>query len=191
MILANVRTGSTALGYQLQQQYESLNVKYFPEPFGDPSDYTIDRSADIQQFVQAFNSNNPYYIVKFMPWQMQGIKEYQALYNGDCFKIKITRESEFNQIVSFYIGQMTGIFSQDNKLRDQYSVDINPYVIKKIIRFIKDNNTFLKYCSPTFDAECTYERLNLNDQSKTYKTTQPLNITEVEQAIKEIYESWT
>lgn len=192
IILASPRTGSTALGFQIQEQYKSLNVKYFSEPITvtGTNCFKFQDADEIKEFKETFYGKNSHYVVKFMPWQMMGVPEYQSLYKSDCFKIKLTRESELDQIISFYIGNMAGNSVQKEKTIPQYTIDINPNFIRRSISAIQDSNNFLKYSTQTFDIELTYESLNLADQTVAYKTTPPINIEEIQTAIKKIYERY-
>jgi hypothetical protein len=180
IIFTNYRSGSTEFGYQLAKKYQ---VEYFSEPFGKKNlnGYDIDL---LDSFLQSYNGNK--FILKFMPDQLKGMPEYQALYKSDCFKIKLTRKSEFDQIVSFYIAVKTGNWEQTAQV-DQYSVDIDKSIIKQSIDIIVSNNNILKFTSAKFDQELEYENLTFERSEHNYKTTLPLNIDDIRLAVQEQY----
>jgi hypothetical protein len=182
IIFTNYRSGSTEFGYQLANKYQ---VDYFPEPSGrkNLNGYDVDL---LDSFLKSYNSGK--FILKFMPDQLKGMPEYQALYNSDCFKIKLTRKSEFNQIVSFYIAVKTGNWGQTNQI-DQYSVDIDKTIIKHSIDIIVSNNNILKYSSVKFDQELEYENLDFEASKHNYKTTPPSNIDDIRIAVQEQYKN--
>jgi hypothetical protein len=181
IIFTNYRSGSTEFGYQLAKKYD---VAYFSEPSGKKNlnGYDVDL---LDSFLHSYNNGNKF-ILKFMPDQLKGMPEYQSLYKGDCFKIKLTRKSEFDQIVSFYIAVKTNSWSQTKEITD-YTVDIDPITIKHSIDIIVSNNNILKFSSIKFDQELEYENLKFEPSKHNYKTTPPLNIDDIRSAIQQQY----
>lgn len=181
IIFTNYRSGSTEFGHQLAAQNK---VEYFPEPFGKKNINGYDVEL-LDKFLESYNCGNKF-ILKFMPDQLPGMPEYRALYKGDCFKIKLTRKSEFDQIVSFYVALKTGRWGQTEQI-DQYSVEIDKTIIRHSIDIIRSNNNFLKFSSVKFDQELEYENLEFTPTKHNYKTTPPSNIDDIRLAVREQY----
>lgn len=181
LIYTNYRSGSTELGIQLAKNH---GVKFYSEPYGrkNAEGYDVEKLAD---FIRSYYTEEKY-IVKFMPDQLRGMKEYQQLFKGNCFKIRLQRSSELDQIVSFYIAMQTLNWRQVNP-QDTYTVPIDDLVIKNSIGIVIGNNNMLKYSSVKFDLDLDYEEIKTLYPDSSTKTTQPENIEEIREAVNNHY----
>lgn len=178
VIYANYRSGSNVLGKSLAAEY---NAKWYPEPIRDTTRYT--------SFLNHYYSEDKKYIVKFMPDQKDQIKETKDIFNSDCFKIRLIRKDEFEQIVSYYIASCRDQWVQNTPTVGEYSLGIDYKILEFVIETIKNNNKKLYEDQTVFDHTLFYEDLDFeNNASHIFKTTPPKNIDSLRSIIKRIYD---
>ena len=178
LLYANYRTGSNVLGSELAIKYKA---KWYPEPIRNAERY--------KNFIEHYHSDDTRYIVKFMPDQTNQIVETAELFNSDCFKIKLTRKNEFDQIVSHYIASMRDQWVQSSPSVSNYSVDLDYTVLENVIQVIQSNNRLLDEEDNKFDVSLCYEDLNFTDNSTLlHKITPPDNIELLRKIIRRYYE---
>lgn len=164
VILANYRTGSSALCYKLAADN---NVSAHVEP-------TI--AADrLQRFVEAYNSDTNY-VVKFMPDQIDSCNLYRELLDSECYKIKLLRKNKVEQIASFYIAEMRDKWwTLSNEQEKNYFIPINADVIKKSIDRILNTDSLLNDYDKA-DATIYYEDLGILEDIDRKPSLKPNNI---------------
>lgn len=180
VIYANYRSGSNVLGKSLAAEH---GAKWHPEPIKDITRCT--------SFLNQYHSNDRRYIVKFMPDQKDKIKETKDILNSDCFKIRLIRKDEFEQIVSYYIASCRDQWVQDTSTVEEYTMGIDYNMLDFVIDTIKKNNKKLHEDQTIFDYTLFYEDLSFEDNSsRIFKTTPPKNIDSLRSIIKRIYDKY-
>lgn len=177
LLLANYRTGSSSYSHVLTQ---NKSIPWFPEPHLDKSKY---QDCKIQF------QNNEKFVIKFMPDQIEDHELYQKILASDCYKIKLTRENKIEQIASYYIALMTGVWNDhlnEYARGNKYTVDISMEKIKTSIEIITKNDRLLETIDIKFDQELTYESLADAGTltSGTLKLPPPKNYTIIKQLIE-------
>lgn len=175
LLYANYRTGSNLLGKHLAKFY---NVAWHNEP--------VRSTQRLDEFLKSYYSQEKY-IVKVMPDQIELIKETQDLLNSNCFKIRLLRKNEFEQVVSYYIALINNKWVQTNAVVSDYAVPLDYDTLDKAIDIIKNNNRLLENSSINFDLTLYYEDLNF-ENDLLYKITPPTNIDILKKVIKRVYE---
>lgn len=146
IILANYRTGSSALTYKIAQDNKTTA---FVEP-------GISEERE-NKFISYF-SKSIYYVIKFMPDQIENNKYYQLLLsNPSCYLIKLKRKNKIQQIASYYIAKKTQkwyALTTDNEDRLLVSIDLNELnsAIEYILKIDKMLDEYKNY-----DLELNYE----------------------------------
>ena len=167
VILANYRSGSTELGYQIARTY---GVDYYPEPIRqiDNTIETISKRLDL---------GDNKFVVKFMPDQLDQNPIHKRLLDIESFKIKITRDNIVEQSTSYYIAKMTDNWAQTVDSIPDYYVENNKEVMEKVICVLLQNNHSLDNLPIVYDAIVKYEDLDFSKLTKVVnrKTTPPSN----------------
>ena len=179
VILTNYRTGSSVLGHMLGQRY---GVPYFEEPaqHGGEVDYFI-------EFVEGYTSDK--YVVKFMIDQIQDCHIYQQLLDSECFKIRLMRDDELNQCVSYYIAMNRQVWDQKVEvIENPYEVEVDVRAMTWAATAIHQNNLDLIDSLIKFDLDYKYEELDLSANGIHYKTTPPTNLEAVRTEMNKILE---
>lgn len=176
MLYANYRTGSNLLGKQLARDNDAT---WHNEPIRDKS--------RLVEFLKSYYSADSTYIVKCMPDQVELIKETSDLLGSECFKIRLLRRNEFEQVVSYYIAMMRDQWVQTSKDVADYAVPLDYQRLGVAITTIKKNNQDLLNSKIHFDYTLYYEDLDFND-SVLYKITPPTNIDILKTVIRRAYE---
>jgi len=176
LIVGAPRTGSNVLTDTLSKKY---NARWFYEPGKTPERLT--------EFVEFRKTNDPHYIAKIFLNQKLGNEVYNELFASDCFKIKLTRASEVDQVLSFYIALMSEVWDETDRVFTEYIVPINVERINYSINQIREDNKLLKELGIQFDLELTYEEMGVVSNTELVKTTLPLNYDRVRQAVIALY----
>ena len=151
IILANYRTGSTALCNWLSKKFNLFNLGEAFHPIGGKSVVS-----------------NKQYIIKIMPDHIVPLNFVN--YSNNAYVIGLKRKSLIHQVSSFYISDKTRIwhYKKDNLCND-YTIDIDPLGIEDQIRYILkmtqlyDNNILKK------DLEIYYEDIVQEISNSEYK----------------------
>ena len=170
VIVANYRTGSSALGQYLAKYH---NVDWLPEPYHHP-----DNASKLQQNY----INNTGYVTKFIVDQIPNLEIHQKVLSSDCFKIRLVRDNLAEQVASYYIASSLNKWRQHEPVVPEYSIPLNIDKMSSLAKIIIDNNALLKNLDIKFDLDLSYENLNFNPAVKhffSYKTTLPTNIIEI------------
>lgn len=174
LLLANYRTGSSAL-------VKVLGSKYNLPVFGEPhiwENKLLDLRAKLKQKDNKF-------VIKFMPDYIDKIPEYKAIYNSNCYKIKLTRQDKVAQVTSYYVAKMTNIWNDYGAEKHEvpYTVPIEEKVILESINRITTVDNFLSSTRTKFDECLTYEDLDLADAT-IHKLMSPENYNELYSYVK-------
>jgi len=182
LLLANFRTGSSDYSYKLANDND---MPWLPEPHLESS-----RLALLDKLV---STESPF-VIKFMPEHVDLNNHYQSIITSDCYKIKLTRESRVDQIVSHYIGLMTSVWNSKNRYArgETYIVDIVIDKIKEAIDTIVKNDKIFDNLNIKFDKEITYEQLLNNGLLGTrhVKIVPPTNINLIKTIIEKEYDKY-
>jgi len=180
IIIANYRTASSPLLNSIEEEY-GLAGSAFIEPTSS--------SNKLEPFLNCYHSGNKRYALKIIVDQTDDIVEYQELLASDCFKVRLIREDEINQIVSYYIAKKRNIwFQRPWETVGEYLIDIDDEDINLCIDTICNNNQVLLNFSASFDVTCTHKSLGYLDNSKTTTyTTMPINFNDIKRRIEYLY----
>ena len=177
VIFTNYRTGSTALGTLLGQQY---NVPYFDEPAQNG-----DRQYAFLEFIETNDTDK--YVIKFMADQIDDLPIYAELLAADNFKIRLLRNDVVAQSVSYYIAMSRQAWTQEvEEIQEAYEVAIDMRAMSWAATAIHQNNTDLIESTLPFDEDLIYENLDLRENGTLYRTTQPSNLTDIKRAMYEL-----
>jgi hypothetical protein len=184
VIFASPRTGSTALGYHIVNNYPQ--IKYYNEPNLRPD--------ELEEFAEFFKLNNNY-ILKLMgssiPMFPKSVQD--IIFSDKVFKIKMNRRNIVNQIASFYIARNRDAWSyiqideKYNNLMDTNIIIDLGKVRDNIEIIIKERNIIDKIET---DIELFYEDF-INFQSLTIKTPLPANYSLLIDTITTLYDLMT
>ena len=182
LLLANFRTGSSDYSYKLAND----NVMpWLPEPHLE--------SSQLELLDKLISTEKPF-VVKLMPEHIHLNNHYQSIITSDCYKIKLTRESKVDQIVSHYIGLITSVWNSKNRYArgETYIVDIDSDKIKEAIDTVIKNDKIFDDLNIKFDKEITYEELLNNGLLGTrhVKIVPPTNINLIKTLIKKEYDKY-
>jgi hypothetical protein len=178
LVLANYRTGSSTLAYNLSKEY---NLYFFPEPLR----VTEENDRPMGRLAKRIRNGKNNFIIKFMPDQMNDCQRYVDIYNSDCYKIKLQRRDKIAQIASYYVSYVSGIWHSNNpaERRERFSTPIYMDDIDFSIDLILDNEKIFATLDAKFDQELYYEDLNL-ESDKWVKLNAPANYNEICSDIK-------
>lgn len=178
-IYANYRTRSSPLLEFISKKYQ---VAHYAEPGQIGNGSTL-------PFLEHYRSGDKKYIVKSMPDQQSNLPELNELLNSNCFKIKVTRDNELDQIVSHYIATMTNVWGQLTSDREPYKVGIDYSVLDRCINYIVSNNKELANNNIVYDLITNFDELGTYiPLARTHPTTMPENLELIKQIIKRRYE---
>ena len=154
LILANYRTGSTALLHSMASEY---SLERFSEPHLSP--------ASMQELSDKIENKQNNSIIKFMPDQIAEYQIYQYFYNSDCYKIKLQRRDKLAQITSLYASLISGKWHESKLVPStrKYSIPFNDEVADRAIEQILHNDKLFEEMDIKFDQELFYEDLNLEN----------------------------
>jgi hypothetical protein len=175
LLYANYRTGSNLLGKNLAKL---CNAAWHNEP--------VRSTQRLEEFLKSYYSQEKY-IVKAMPDQIELIKETHDLLSSDCFKIRLLRKNEFEQVVSYYIALISDKWVQTDAVVSEYNIPLDYETLNKAISIIKTNNRLLENSTIKFDLTLYYEDLDF-ENDLLYKITPPTNIDILKKIIKRVYE---
>lgn len=179
LLLANFRTGSSDYSYKLAIDN---NLEWLPEPHLFP--------GKMELLSKLITENKPF-VLKIMPEHIGLHQQYETVLNGNCYKIKLTRKSKIDQIVSFYISSMTQVWNSSNKFArgETYAVNIDQGAIRQSIEIILNNDSMLDNSTILFNEELTYEDLVENKVlgTKHSKIIPPRNFNLIKKAVEREY----
>lgn len=189
IIVANYRTGSTVYATHLAKQHD---VPYYLEPWHRPDlrgdSWGPHVNGMKQNFYDHYRSGDKKYILKFMPDQINKFTPYAGLLKSNCFKIKLYRENEIDNIISNYVALLRKKWwSQSNDTFENYTLDIDDSRINRSIHNITQNNFWLHSLNIEYDEIITYESLGMIPSDDYVKTHMPDNLEDIRKRITEIY----
>lgn len=182
LLLANFRTGSSDYSYKLATDND---MHWLPEPhLESPRLELLDKLINTEEL----------FVVKLMPEHIDLNNHYRTIVTSDCYKIKLTRESKIDQIVSHYIGLMTLVWNSADPFArgEKYSVGISEDAVTTAIETIMRNDKLLDTLGIQFDEEITYEELLNSGQlgSRHVKIIPPTNILILRRVIEKEYDKY-
>jgi hypothetical protein len=189
IIVANYRSGSTVYTTHLAKQH---NVPCYLEPWhrselrGDNWGPHVNGMK--QNFYEQFHIGDNKYILKFMPDQINKFTPYDMLLKSNCFKIKLYRENEIDNIVSNYVAAMRKKWwSLPTETFNNYILELDELQINKSIIVTTQNNFWLHSLNVEYDEIVTYESMGLIPPTDYIKTHMPDNLEDIRNRITEIY----
>lgn len=191
IILSSLRTGSTALTYDIFQQlltsYPSL--KLFIEP-GQPD--------SLASLITSINNKDPYVLklhagdliksntVKRRMVYSDIVKDVISEHN--CCLIRIRRRDVIAQATSLYIAHQRKTYGYNQDTPYEKNVpNINIMQIHKINRTIQYFNKILDEYPATFDLDLHYEDLVFSEKINSIKTPCPDNYSLTYKLLKHFY----
>lgn len=175
IILANYRTGSSALTYKLA---ELNNIEAFVEP-----SIKEERQDKFKYHQEISNS----YVVKFMPDQLEGNEYYKKLLiSPSSYIIKLQRKNKIEQIASYYVAKQTKKWwSLKDEPEEKYFVSIDLNELNFAIDYILKIDRMLDE-HKSFNLQLYYEDLGFLDNLKLNLrlTSKPLNYQRLLDTIK-------
>lgn len=172
IILANYRTGSSALALKLSLEN---SVPSFVEPH-----INNERRA---AFFSAYKKIDRY-IVKFMPDQVDIFDPYRELLNSQCYVIKLKRKDIVNQIASFYIASVRDKWwTKDNDIETNYFIPIKLDLIKSSIERILTTEELLNNYN-SVDQTVYYEDMGIFDSIDRKPSLKPMNMDRLLEVIR-------
>jgi len=181
VLLANYRTGGSALAIHLAQKY---NIKYFSEPFQNIRVHIFDQhKKDYVSLILRENTSN--FLVKFAPIQISELNNYEKMMNCSSFKIRLNRKNKVDQIVSLYIAeQRDKFFKLKQESSEKYSIPIHMDELCLVATVILRNDFLLRTLPYTYDLDLTYEDLGFIENTDHVLSDQPENIEEIREEVR-------
>ena len=181
LIVASPRSGSSPYCFHVGRTH---GLTIWAEPTRD--------AVEFKEFQKFIHSTNKAYILKIITYQIADTPVYQRLLYTDCYKIKLTRQNKVDQIVSEYIGKMTGVYNSEDKFArgTEYTVPIDAGRIQDTILYIQKTDSIFDLLNVKFDEELTYEELvRTSDFSNTniVKIIPPTNYLQLKEIIEHEY----
>jgi hypothetical protein len=180
IVVANYRSSSSPFLNAIREEH-NLGEMAFIEPTSG--------SNKLQPFLDCYYSDNKQYAIKIIVDQIDDIIEYRQLLLSDCFKVRLIREDEVNQIVSYYIAKKRDIwFQRPWEIVNDYTIELDDNFIKECIEIICKNNRVLETLPVLFDVTCTYQSLGYLAQAKAnVPTTMPINLSDIKNRVEYLY----
>ena len=183
VILANYRTGSSALAINIAKKY---NLKYFSEPCHSDNIDKLDfhKMEFMRFYTQHFNSD---FLIKFMPSQISCFNPYEEILSKKKFLIKLRRHNKVEQIASFYIAnKRKKFFKLKTEKIEKYSVSIDTEMLKECCQSILRNEYLLNSLPYKEDMNLVYEDLGFISDTDHDLSDQPENMEEIKEEIRKI-----
>jgi len=181
VILANFRTGSSALADHLGNKY---SIPVFSEPFTNSTVGSINRFK--VHFMKTYkNSSN--YVVKFMGIQINDLNPYEKLLDMDSYRIRLSRRDKVAQISSLYIAQKRSkFFKYIGDTTEKYYLPIDRVVLLDALAAIMRNDFYLRKLPYSYSLDLEYEDLGFIEDTKHVLSDNPENIEEIREEIRKI-----
>ena len=182
VILANFRTGSSALADHLGNKY---SIPVFSEPFHNENLGLFDEHKI--NFISALINGNDRFVIKFMPNQISGFNNYEQMLDQSGFRIRLNRTNKIEQIVSLYVAEKRNkFFKLHNEEKERYTLNIDKKHLYKLSHVILRNDFLLRTLPYTYDLDLTYEDLGFIENTDHVLSDQPENIEEIREEVRRI-----
>ena len=197
MIVGNYRSGTTYLCQALSIKYP---LKSIPEPTVPLLRFDDSRALDGFRLLLSNGSNK--FVLKILADQMDNIPEYSEIWNGDSYKILVYRKNKIDQILSYYIARVSGVWNTTLWLERQNSPETGyrdfpekiirsqaDYVFNQIVKV----NELLESMKDKADIIISYEEIDFDygagDPTNFDKLPILPNIESVKKNLLEYYDS--
>ena len=182
IVLANFRTGSSALAIHLARKYDLV---CYSEPFHNENLGLFDEHK-INFISTSINGNNRF-VVKFMPSQISGFNNYEQMLNQPGFKIRLNRTNKIEQIVSLYVAEKRDkFFKLHDEEKEKYTLKIDKNFLYRMSNVILRNDFLLRTLPYSYDLDLTYEDLGFIENTDHVLSDQPENIEEIREEVRRI-----
>ena len=183
VILANYRTGSSALAAKISKKY---SLKFFSEPCHNDNIAELDsHKMEFMRFYTQHFSNN--FLIKFMPSQISCFNPYEEILSRKKFLIKLRRYNKVEQIASFYTAnKRKKFFKLKTEKIEKYSVSIDIEILKECCHSILRNEYLLNSLPYKEDMNLVYEDLGFISDTDHDLSDQPENMEEIKEEIRKI-----
>lgn len=183
IILANYRTGSSALAINIAKKY---NLKYFSEPFHNENTCNLDTHK--LEFIHFYTKHSDKkFLIKFMPSQISCFNPYEEILSNAGYLIKIQRNNKVDQIASLYIAdRRKKFFKLKMEKKESYSMPIDMNKLIECCHVIMRNDYLLKELQYKEDTKISYEDLGFIPDTDHVLSDQPENIEEIKNEIRKI-----
>lgn len=183
VILANYRTGSSALAINIAKKY---SLKFFLEPCHNDNIAELDfhKMEFVRFYTQHFNDN---FLIKFMPSQISCFNPYEEILSKNKFLIKLRRRNKIEQIASFYIAnKRKKFFKLKTEKIEKYLLEINTFDLTQCCITVIRNDFFLEKLPYEEDMNLFYEDLGFISNTDHVLSDQPENMEEIKEEIRKI-----
>ena len=182
IILANCRTGSTALGSYLAK---TLAVPFFSEPFNTNNILNPDKNK--LNFISFYTKKNNKFVLKFMPTSITDFTPYDEIMSHSGFKIKLLRKDVVAQLSSLYIASCLDIYHKNTpKVVSDFQVPICKDKIIDAINVVLRNEFLFKRLSYKYNMTLFYEDLGIIQNAEYFPSDKPTNMEEIKEEIRKI-----
>lgn len=181
VIIANSRTGSTALANKIAKIYNITN--FSDGAYIEPHKHKRHVKQLWKDFVL---HNNKKIVVKMIAYQIGQAYMYEQILNADSFKIKLLRRNKVDEITSAYIAKERGLYHQKkDDVIDNSDIPINEERIALAIDRVMKVEKIIDELDYVFDLELYYEDLTFDDYDiSDVKSTVPKNINDIKEAVR-------
>lgn len=164
VLVANQRSGSTALAINLAKQNDAI---YYIEPF--------EQRVGLTSFMESLKDSNKKWLVKCMIDKIRPGHPYKKLLDiPNIYKIRLFRTNTVAQVASLYLSGITKMWfgNQLPGLNERHLIPLDELsllpldndLMQHCASQITNNNRFLRDADKfVFDITCRYESLNLDN----------------------------
>jgi hypothetical protein len=182
IIIANCRSGSTALAFHLANKYA---LKCFIEPFDNHNVLSFPQHK--KDFINFILSKRKDFVLKFMAGQITEFNCYEQMAKSSYFKIKLNRRNKVEQILSLYVADKREKYAKlKTETKQVYSIPIDLKHLVYVSSGILRNDFLLNNLPFTYNLDLIYEDLGfIKDTDHTFSDL-PDNAEEIKEEIKKI-----
>lgn len=182
VIVANFRSGSTALAVHLARRYQ---LDCYSEPFHNENIGLLDQNK--KHYIAAIAKQNWNFVLKFMPGQISQFNNYESILNRANFKIRLNRIDKVSQITSLYIARMMNKWhTHTNETQQEYTVPIDISLLTQEANTVLRNDFLLMNLPIKYSVDLNYEELDFLPNTDFAKSQVPNNIEELKHEVSKI-----
>ena len=158
-IIATPRTGTNVYGSKMSQEY---GLQYFSEPtlFLHNPNCSPKNILQFERLKEYVSKGIKQFVLRIMGYQYFDTPIFQNIFeDNNCYKIKMIRKNQLEQIASFYIAKQRDVWWSGQEYASQFDVDINKQIIKDIINDINIQKQTLDDLNLQYDEVISYEKM--------------------------------
>lgn len=183
VLLANFRTGSSALAQHIAQQHR---LKLWLEPF-QVSDFARADQHKLD-FIKFYTQNyHDGFVLKFMPSQISGFNPYQEILSKPCTVIKLSRRDKAQQIASLYVAnQRQKYFKLAGEPTAKFELPFDHAALQLAVRTVVLNDYMLEMLPYTADHTLVYEDIGWIPNTDHTSSDRPTNWNDIVEAVSRV-----